>query len=125
MLPKPTLIKTEAPPQLTLPPVIVINRNEASFYMDACDDYEYAGQEDYPTLKEVQQMYPGISQDDACNFNIYGFTLQGWLNFESQMVKVAGYVEKLRQQIRYLEQTIEARQSIIERQEAILTEQEP
>lgn len=47
-----------------------------------------------------------INNNEVCNFNIYGFTLQGWLNLETQMAKVAGYVEKLRSQIDYLEKTI-------------------
>lgn len=65
-------------------------------------------------------MYKGLTQDDACNFNIYGFTLQGWLSFESEMTKIAGYVENLRNHISYLENVIKERQKIIQQRNKIL-----
>jgi hypothetical protein len=114
------MIKTEQAPTLTLPPVMVINSDEASYYLEACEDFKKAGQQDEYTLEKLQAQYEGLSQDDACNFNIYGFTLQGWLSLEAQMVKVAGYVEKLRSQIDYLEKKIQERQKIIKQREMIL-----
>jgi hypothetical protein len=120
VLPEPIMIKTEQAPTLTLPPVMVINSDEASYYLEACEDFKKAGQQDEYTLEKLQAQYEGLSQDDACNFNIYGFTLQGWLSLEAQMVKVAGYVEKLRSQIDYLEKKIQERQKIIKQREMIL-----
>ena len=120
MLPEAVLLKTEQAPTLTLPPVMVINSNEASYFLEACEDFSKAGQPDEYSLKELKIKYVGLNQDDACNFNIYGFTLQGWLNLETQMAKVAGYVDKLRSQIDYLEKTIQERQKIITQRETIL-----
>lgn len=101
-------------------PVIVINSNEASYYLDACEDYRVAGEEGHDTLEDVRQAYPGLSQDDACNFNIYGWTLQGWLNFESKMAELAGYVETLRGHIQFLENQMDARYDLMKERDETL-----
>ncbi|GGW88592.1 hypothetical protein [Alteromonas halophila] len=109
-------MKIEVPeaPDMSLPdPVIVINSNEASYFLDACEAFRFAGEEGHSTLEEVRQNYPGLSQDDACNFNIYGWTLQGWLNFESKMAELAGYVETLRSHIQFLENQMDARYKLM------------
>ena len=103
-------------------PVIVINSNEASYYLDACEDYRVAGDEGHDTLEEVEAAYPGLSRDDACNFNIYGWTLQGWLNFEAKMAELAGYVETLRGHIQFLENQMDARYDLMKERDETLKE---
>lgn len=103
-------------------PVIIVNSREANDFYDACIAFQSAGEEGFDTLEEVQREYQGLTEDDACNYNIYGWTLQGWLNFESKMAEIAGYVEKLRDHIQFLENQMDTRYEIIQQREGKLSE---
>ena len=60
--------------------------------------------------------HPGQSLESACNWAVYGFTVQDWLTFEAYMAKLAGYVEQLRAQIHFLKNLMNDRQEVIDKQ---------
>lgn len=123
VLPEPIFIDKPTPPALAInDPILVVNHETALDYSQACEAYNSVGEEDADSLEEVQAEFPGISQDDACNYNIYGFTLQGWLNFEANLAELAGYVEKLRDHIDFLEDQLRSRYKIIKEREAAMTQ---
>lgn len=98
---------------ISLPPVVVITATEAAYYAEACIAFKSIGEEDAHDLDEVTFLYPGLTEASACDWAIYGFTVQGWLNFESELNRIANYNDKLRFQIEYLKKIIKGIEDII------------
>lgn len=115
-LPKAVVPTEPPPPALELPPVLVMTREEALYYAEACDDFNPADPDDAYSPEELRVKYPGLTKENACDWAIYGFTVQDWLTVESQMAKIAGYVEQLRAQIRFMRQLMDERQEVIDKQ---------
>lgn len=42
--------------------------------------------------------YIGLDRDSACEWSIYGLTVQGWLNLQQDLILIENYVETLRNQ---------------------------
>ncbi len=121
VIPKVTIPAPIAKPTISIPPVITLTPDDALYYQKACDDYGMIGQEDGYTLSEINNLYPGLDRSAACNWAIYGFTVQGWLTFESQLNRLGVYTEQLRNRISYLESMIkELEQNAKVQQDAIL-----
>lgn len=114
----PKVVKPDSPPAplLTLPPVLVMTGEEAQFYGNACQEFKDAGKEDAYSEDELKERYPGLSRANACDWAIYGFTVQDWLTVESQMAEIATYVEQLRAQINFLTGMMDERQAIMDEQ---------
>lgn len=91
---KPTIHQEPSLKVLKAPDPIVITLKDFEFYYQACEDYKSVGEEDAYTLEEVQNLYVGLTQDDACSFAIYGFPVQIWLNFEAQLTEAAGHKQE-------------------------------
>ena len=87
-----------------------MTREEALFYAGACDDFNPSDSDDAYSGDELHIKYPGLSKSNACDWAIYGFTVQDWLTVESQMTGIASYVEQLRSQISFLVNLIGERQ---------------
>lgn len=100
------------------PNTLVITPKEVQFYQDICDDYaDLNGNQD-----QEQALYTetGLSKSAACDWAIYGFTVQDWLTFESHLVDIARYIEELKAQNRYLRQVLKDRQQLMEQHKAEL-----
>lgn len=106
LLPKVTLPAPIPQPSITMPEVITLTAQDASYYRYVCDEFKDAGRDDAYTLDEVYERYPGMTQESACNWAIYGYTVQGQFMLESQLIKLGLYTEQLRNRIQYLEGVI-------------------
>jgi len=106
ILPKTTLPAAVPRPDITMPEVITLTAQDAMFYKYVCDEFKDAGQEDAYTVEEVYERYPGMTRESACNWAIYGYTVQGWFMLESQLIQLGLYSEQLRNRITYLENVI-------------------
>lgn len=93
-----------------------MTREEAEFYINACDDFNPVDPNDAYTEQELLKKYPGLSRANACDWAIYGFTVQDWLTVESQMAEIASYVEKLRSHITFLVELMKQRQQVMDKQ---------
>lgn len=94
---------------LSLPNVLVLNKDEVGYFDQACEEFNAIGQEDAFTREEVEKRYPGLTRGSACDWAIYGFVVQDWLTVESQMADIARYVDELRAQNDFLKDLLETR----------------
>lgn len=74
--------------------MIVLTPADAQYYADVCDDYR-TGNND-----------TGLSQNAACEWAIYGFTVQGEIAQEENLHRMADYIERLRDYTRVLRDMI-------------------
>jgi hypothetical protein len=107
-----------------MPEVITLTAQDALFYKQVCDEFTDAGQEDAYTLEEIYERYPGMSRESACNWAVYGYTVQGQLMLESQLIKLGLYTEQLRGRISYLEGVIRELEKATDLQRQTILEQE-
>jgi hypothetical protein len=98
---KPIIPAAIAGPLLRLPEVVVVTTAEALYFNDACLAFKAIGSED--DRLGVLDDYPGLTQSAACEWAIYGFTVQGWLSLESQINEIGAYTRSLRARIALLE----------------------
>lgn len=112
-LPPPVKIDPPSPPTLGLPPVLVTTFDEVSYWTEACEAFSDVDSRDQAALAEVTEEFPGLTRGDACDWAIYGFTVQGWLTFEAYMAEIASYIEQLRAHIKFQSQLMDERQKII------------
>ena len=57
--------------------------------------------------------YVGLDEESACRWSIVGFTVQGWLNLQQNLILIESYVSKLRNQRDfYKEQLIKQYESV-------------
>lgn len=114
----PPLVQLTPPsaPTATMPPVLVTTAEEVSYWTEACDAFSDGEYDE----EELSEQYPGLTRSSSCDWAIYGFTVQGWLNFESYMAQLASYVEQLRAHINYQEKMMEERQRIVNERDEIL-----
>ena len=124
IIPKVTLPAPVPKPQVTMPEVITLTAQDALFYKQVCDEFTDAGQEDAYTLEEIYERYPGMSRESACNWAVYGYTVQGQLMLESQLIKLGLYTEQLRGRISYLEGVIRELEKATDLQRQTILEQE-
>jgi len=104
----PVLAVPVLPPRPTLNPSLVdqlqkpigLTRKEVQYYQDICDRYESG--EDPEALQEDS----GLSRGAACDWVVFGQTIQGNFNLEAVLNTIGGHVEALHGQIDFLEQTI-------------------
>jgi hypothetical protein len=75
-----------------MPVSIVTTATEVAYWDEVCD--AWSGNE--YTIEEMQEDYPGLSRGAACEWAVYGHTVQGHLNLESIFVKQATYAEQMR-----------------------------
>jgi len=104
VLSKPVIPPEPVAPNLAeqLPESVVITAEEAQYYKDACDAWESNEYEESEILNEY-----GLSRSSACDWAIFGYTVQGELTVESIYNQQSSYVEQLRFYIQYLKSTIQ------------------
>ncbi len=80
-----------------------MTEKDVLYYNSVCDEYKLAGQADQYTEAEVLKRSNGLTRSAACDWAVYGFTVQGWLNLESQISEISTYTQSLRARIELLE----------------------
>lgn len=83
--------KSHKPITLSPPAVITLSNTEVSYYQEVCDAYQSS---EY-TLEELKDLYPGMSENAACNWKITGLTINGWLDFQQYLDNIATLIERL------------------------------
>jgi hypothetical protein len=84
-----------------LPDSIVVTPEDVQIYKEACDAWE---SNEY-SKEEIISQY-GLSRSSACDWAIFGYTVQGEITIESIENQQADYAEKLRHHINFLIETI-------------------
>jgi hypothetical protein len=69
---------------------------DALYLSDACQDLS-------SITEDYSDTYSGLSRENACSWSIIGFTVQGWLNLQQDLILINSYVEQLRNQREYYE----------------------
>jgi hypothetical protein len=95
-MPAPVVPREPSAPDLAsqYPTSIVITKAETEYYTEACDAWESGEYTEDELLVEYS-----LSRGAACDWAIYGHTVQGSLDIESIFVQQADYVERLRAHI--------------------------
>lgn len=128
---KPTIPPEPTPPELAsqLGPVIVITAQDAAYYAEACEAWGEREEDGSPTYsdEEMATLYPSLSRSAACDWAIYGYTVQDNLNLENIFILQADYAERMRAYTEYLRETIERMYNLSEevREEATKPIPEP
>lgn len=112
-LPEPVTPPDPQPPNLDLPPVLVITAVEAEYYQEVCEEFSQLTESDTAARKALETS-TGMTQANACNWAIYGFTVQDWLTLEVKMAEIAGYVDQLRAQLQFLRELMNKRQQVMD-----------
>lgn len=113
MLPEPVTPPDPKPPNLDLPPVLVITAVEADYYKEVCEEFSQLAESDTAARKALEARTE-MTQGNACDWAIYGFTVQDWLTLEVKMAEIAGYVDQLRAQLQFLRELMNKRQRVME-----------
>lgn len=110
---KPVIPADPTPPDLSnqLSPVVVITAEDVSYYAEACD----AWVSDEYNKEEMENKYPGLSRSAACDWAIYGQTVQGNLNLENIFILQATYAQQMREHVKFLREIIDRMYTLSER----------
>jgi hypothetical protein len=81
---------------MSLKEVIIMTSKDALYLSDACQDLS-------STTEDYSDTYVGLDRESACNWAIKGFTVQGWLNLQQDLILIDSYVQQLRIQREYYE----------------------
>lgn len=92
-MPPPQTIPQPSAPNLEFPQPIVVTPEEARYWLEACDAFR--GEDSSP--EQLEEDYPGLTEDSACNWSIYGLTTQDWYSLEWSFEVLNTYIENLRQ----------------------------
>lgn len=85
--------------------MIDVTPDTAQYWQDACDAW---GSGEY-TEAEMAAEFPGLTQAQACEWSIRGFTVGDWLNFEIILQQLKAYADSLRSQIRFYRDQLQNR----------------
>lgn len=91
MVNPPTILNEVTPPTLSDNQVLVVTRQDAEYYSEACEAFR----ED---SEDAGNTYVGLTEESACNWAIYGFTTQGWFNLQQNLILLENYVGRLKEQ---------------------------
>jgi hypothetical protein len=107
---KPAIPQVPTPPKLgdQFGPAIVITAKDANYFADACAAWEEKeGEIAVYTAEDMKKQYPGLSRSAACDWAIYGQTVQGNLNLENIFILQATYAEQMRAHVKFLTEVID------------------
>ena len=105
VMPEPTIPVEPRAPELgaQLPESIVTTAENVEYWDEVCDAWEGGEYTD----AQMQVDYPDLSRAAACEWAIYGHTVQGHFNLESIFVQQATYAEQMRAHVDLLVKIIE------------------
>ncbi len=104
---KPIILDEILKPDPQGPDIYVLERQFANNLIEACEAFQEAGQEDFLSLDEVEERYPGLDQQYACDFAVYGLAPEAQMYFEAELIELKAYTDKLRARIQfYIQQLI-------------------
>ena len=112
-LPEPVTPPDPRPPNLDLPPVMVITAVEAEYFRETCEEFSELAESD-TAARQALEARTEMTQGNACDWAIYGFTVQDWLTLEVKMAEIAGYVDQLRAQLQFLRELMKERQRVMD-----------
>lgn len=81
---------------------MVITAKDAQYYQEACEAFSEAPE-------EAKEVYVGLSYQSSCNWAIYGFSVDGWLNLQQDLILIDNYVERLEDQRDFYKSQLENR----------------
>lgn len=119
----PVIPRTKLPapilsPNLDVPTPLVITALETDYYAEACEAHSDGSYSE----DELVAMFPDLTRSNACDWAIYGFTVQGWFNVEAKLALAGSYSQQLRDRIIFLEGIIKDYEAISDKQEEVLRE---
>lgn len=85
----------------------VVTADTAAYFLEACEAWRAVGEVDAWTARDVEARYPGLSENDACNWAIFGMTAESEIAFEKDLAAAAHYTEALRAWGRALKRQLE------------------
>lgn len=97
-LSKPVILEAPTLTPLKLDPVIVITPEDAQYYREACEAFSEAS---VSNSEDTPVGYIGLDLDSACNWSIYGYTVQGWLNLEQRLLLIKSYIKEVESQSKF------------------------
>lgn len=102
VIPKPAIPAEPSAPRLESLVVVVVTARDAEYYAEICDRYADPEEHGEDIIAET-----GLSRSAACDWAIYGHTVQDEITLEDQLNQMADYAEKMRNYADFLRQTIE------------------
>jgi len=81
---------------------MVITAKDAMYYQDACEAFTEAPD-------EAKEVYVGLSYQSACNWAIYGFSVDNWFNLQQDLILIDNYVERVEEQRDFYKRQLENR----------------
>ena len=93
-----------------LGPVVVVTAKDAQYYLEACNAWESGEYSD----EEMAIEYAGLSRSAACDWAVYGQTVQGNLNLENIFIQQATYAEQMREHVKFLREIINSMHDLSE-----------
>lgn len=101
MAQKPIILNDIIKPNPQGPQIYVLERQFANNLIEACEGFQLAGQDGFLSLEEVQEQYPGVDKQYACDFAVYGLSPDAQMDFEAELIELKAYTDKLRARIQF------------------------
>ena len=101
-----------APAINAFPDLIVVTAKDADYWEEACDAFAGGEYSD----GDLARLYPGLTQNTACNWAVYGWPVQHELTVENHMLRIAQYIEELKAQNQLLRDLLQERQKVMDSQ---------
>lgn len=95
----PSILDKPIPPTLSKEQIIGLTSRDAEYYSEACIALSEA--------EEGEDVgYVGLDIESACEWSVMAFTVQGWLNFQQNLILIEFYVKQLESQRDFYEKQL-------------------
>ena len=112
-LPPPQIPEKPNKPTISKYPVtIIVTPEQSAYWQEACDDWHVWGSSTDETKSDWKDQYGGLTDRDACNWGVYGHTVQDSLTVELIWARTAQYVQDLESYIEMLKKMMYSRYKI-------------
>jgi len=104
VLSRPSIPPAPVPPELTsqLPKDLVVTPADVALYTAACDAWESGEYSDDQVIADY-----GLTRTAACDWAIYGYTVQDSITFDGILTNMVGYINELQNHNKFLHQIID------------------